>query len=153
MLEHLIWSDNCTGQFKNARMFYWLCRVHKENNIQHIWSFFEAGHGKGEHDGASACVKRALAREKLKFEDFVKFRDARAIIDWCNTKLSKRTSESSIIQRFFWLVEENYIFSRQDCETINGSVKWHLFKSSNANTWTIWTRELACFFPICIAGD
>ena len=78
-------------------MFYWLCRVHKENNIQHIWSFFEAGHGKGEHDGAGACVKRALAREQLKFEDVVKFKDACVIVDWCNTKLSTRTSESSII--------------------------------------------------------
>ena len=36
--------------------------------MQHVWSFFEARHGKGEHDGASACVKRGLSREKLKFE-------------------------------------------------------------------------------------
>ena len=46
MREHLIWSDNCTGQFKNARMFYWLSRAHKETNIPHMWSFFEVGHGK-----------------------------------------------------------------------------------------------------------
>jgi hypothetical protein len=105
MREHLIWSDNCMGQFKNGRIFYWLCRVHKENNIQHIWSFFEAGHGKGEHDGVGACVKRALAREQLKFED------ARAIVDWCNTKLSRRTSDNSIIQCLFWLVEENDILT------------------------------------------
>ena len=29
-------------------------------NIKHIWSFFESGHGKGEHDGARACIKHAL---------------------------------------------------------------------------------------------
>ena len=28
--------------------------------------FFEAGHGKVDHDGAGACVKRALVKEKLK---------------------------------------------------------------------------------------
>jgi hypothetical protein len=145
MREHLIWLDNCMDQFKNARMLYWLFRFHKENNIQHMWGFFEAIHGKGEHDGVGECVKRALAREQLKFEDAKKFRDAHAIVDWCNTKLSTRTSDNSIIQCFFWLVEENNILSQQECETINGSAKWHSFKSSNANPWTIWTREIACF--------
>ena len=81
-----------------------------------------------------------------------KFGDARAIVDWCNTKLSTRTNDNSIIKRFFWLVEENDILTRQDCETINGSAKWHSFKSSNANTWTIWTRELACFCQYYIAS-
>lgn len=97
MAQHLIWSDNCMRRFKNASMFYWLSRVHKENNIQHMWSFFEDGHGKGEHDGAGACVKRALARKQLKFEEKTKFRDARAIMDWCNTKLSIGSSENSTI--------------------------------------------------------
>ena len=44
-----------------------------------MWSFFEVRHDKGEHDGASACVKRALAREQLKFEESAKFRHAHAI--------------------------------------------------------------------------
>ena len=55
--EHWIWSDGCAGQFKSARSFYWLSHIHKETEIRHTWSFFETGHGKGEHDGASACVK------------------------------------------------------------------------------------------------
>jgi hypothetical protein len=38
------------------------------SGIQHFWNFMEARHGKGEHDGAGACVKRALAREELKYE-------------------------------------------------------------------------------------
>ena len=33
-----------------------------------MWNFFETGHSKGEHDGVDKCVKRALSREKLKFE-------------------------------------------------------------------------------------
>ena len=51
------------------------------------------------------------------------------------------------------MVEESNITSHHDCETINGSTKWHSFKSSNASTWTIWTRELACFCDSCIAGN
>ena len=55
MYRHIIWSDNCASQFKNACMFYWLCRMHVERGVPHIRSFFEFGHGKGEHDGAGAC--------------------------------------------------------------------------------------------------
>ena len=66
MDRHIIWSDNCTGQFKNARMFYRLCRMHVERGVPHIWNFFESDHGKGEHDGAGACVKRALVKEDQK---------------------------------------------------------------------------------------
>ena len=74
-------------------------------------SFFKVGNGKGEHDGAIACIKRVLTREKLKFEESTKFRYAHAIMDWCNRKLSTRSSENSIIQCFFWLVEEDKILS------------------------------------------
>jgi hypothetical protein len=28
-----------------------------KKNITHCWNFFETGHGKGEHDGAGACIK------------------------------------------------------------------------------------------------
>ena len=30
------------------------------------WNFFGSGHGKGEHDGAGAVIKRALTHEQLK---------------------------------------------------------------------------------------
>ena len=26
--RHFIWSDGCAGQFKNARVFEWLCLLH-----------------------------------------------------------------------------------------------------------------------------
>jgi len=81
-----------------------------------MWNFFEAGHGKGEHDGAGACVKRILARQQLKFEDAIKFKDACGIVDWCNTRLcTPGSSEYSTVHRFFWLVEEENILPRLDC--------------------------------------
>jgi len=42
-------------------------------------------------------VKRALAREQLKFEDLVKFQDAHAIMDWCNANISTKSKENSTI--------------------------------------------------------
>jgi len=59
--------------------------------------FFKAGHGKGEHDRDGTCVKRALTREQLKFEDSVKFQDAYAIMDWCYTNISTISKENSTI--------------------------------------------------------
>ena len=87
MERHIILSDNCIGQFKNTRMFYWLCRMHVERGDPHIWSFFESDHGKGEHDGAVACVKRALVKEQLKILG-EKILDAHSIVDWCSSTLS-----------------------------------------------------------------
>ena len=39
----------------------------------------EAGHGKGEHDGASACIKGALACEELKYKDGAISTDVKSI--------------------------------------------------------------------------
>ena len=57
MDRHIIWFDNYTGQFKNAYMFYWLCRMHIERGETHIWIFFEFDHGNGERDATSICMK------------------------------------------------------------------------------------------------
>jgi len=71
--------------------------MHREYNILY-GLFFEVQHGEGEHDGAGACVKRALDREQLKFEDSVKFQDAHAIMDLCNTNISIGSKDNSTIQ-------------------------------------------------------
>ena len=44
----------------HLRPFYALCGYHRNENIKHIWNFFESGNGKGEHDVAGACIKCAL---------------------------------------------------------------------------------------------
>lgn len=56
--------------------------------MPHIWSFFEFNHGKGEHDGAEACVKRALVKEKLKISA-TQLLDAPSIVEWCGLALSQ----------------------------------------------------------------
>ena len=63
--HHIIWSNNCASQFKNAQMLYWLRRMQRLSRIKYMWNFTEVGHGKGEHDGVGTCIKRALAREEL----------------------------------------------------------------------------------------
>jgi hypothetical protein len=60
MDQHWIWSDGCANQLKNDCVFQWLCILHKKLKVPHICNYFESGHGKGEHDGAGACIKRVL---------------------------------------------------------------------------------------------
>ena len=65
-LQHIIWLDNCASQFNNARMFYWLSKMHKLCRSQYMWNFTVASHENTENDGASMCIKRALAYKELK---------------------------------------------------------------------------------------
>ena len=85
--EHWVWSDGCDGQFKSARSFYWLSRFHKKTNIRHTWNFFEIGHGKGEHDGAGACVKHALRRYQLN-HSASRLANSLDDVNWCKDNLS-----------------------------------------------------------------
>ncbi|XP_057867281.2 uncharacterized protein LOC131074642 [Cryptomeria japonica] len=148
--QHLIWLDNCTAQFKNARMFYWLTRMHVTSGVQHFWNFIEAGHGKGEHDGAGACVKRALTREELKNEGGAMLIDAKTIVQWCNSTMGPGNVGKSMISRYFWLIRECNIENYLDCCTLIGSSDMHSFRSSNATSLVIYTRQIACFCSLCM---
>ena len=55
--------------------------------MPHIWNFLESGHGKGEHNGVGACVKRALVKELLNISA-VELLDVCSIVDWCSLALS-----------------------------------------------------------------
>ena len=80
--NHFVWSDGCAAQFKSSQPFYALCRYHKIYKIPHVWSFFESGHGKGEHDGAGACIKRALRKHQMSYpEDHLD--NAHDVVEWC----------------------------------------------------------------------
>ena len=84
------------------------------------WSFFESGHGKGEHDGAGkrvglmpnlpnlvkfalylmylvflgACVKSALRRYQLK-PDVELLDNAQKVVQWCTSNMTLSTSSTS----------------------------------------------------------
>ena len=79
--------------FKNALMFYWLCSMYIERRVPHIWSFLKSSHGnQGGHDGAGACMKRALVKEQLKIST-AELLDARRIFDRCSLALSQWGSQ------------------------------------------------------------
>lgn len=85
-----------------------------------MWNFCEVGNGKGEHDGAGACIKRALAQEELKYTNKEKLIDARDIVEWCNAKMGLGNQGRPLVHRFFWLIDDTNIAKYEYCCTLKG---------------------------------
>jgi hypothetical protein len=49
--------------------------------VPHIWNYFYFGHGKGEHDGVGACIKRELCRKEMKFPTTSLIQDEKSIVE------------------------------------------------------------------------
>ena len=64
--SHWVWSDGAASQFKARRPFYFVARYYQLTGLQMMHNFSASGHGKGEHDGAGAVIKRTLTHEELK---------------------------------------------------------------------------------------
>ena len=114
-----------------------------------MWNFIEVGHGKGEHDGAGACIKRVLAHEELKYKDGAILIDAKSIVQWCNATMGPGKEGESTVRRFFWLIDNTNIAPYQDCCTLIGSSELHSFRSSDAGSRSIHTQKMACYCLSC----
>ena len=159
MTQRWIWSDGCGAEIKSARQFLWLWHWHRATSVSVMWSFFDTGHGKGEHDGAGACVKRALPRYQLQ-HDSVRLRDVQHVSDWCREHIgtsaasSFRRRDAGEVSRWFWTVSSSVIASIQsfDCRTVKGTQQLHSILSSDHPDPTIYTWELSCFCGRCMVG-
>ena len=98
--HHLIWSDGCPEQFKNARVFQWLCLLHIKYKVPHIWNYFETGHGKVENDGTGACIKNSLRREEMNFTGSL-LQDTTSIVKWCASMMGEQETRKNLVQRIF----------------------------------------------------
>ena len=50
---------------------------------------------------------------------------------------------------FFWLIYNTNIAPYEDYCTLTGSSELHSFRSSDAGSWSIHTRKMACYCPSC----
>ena len=88
-----------------------------------IHNYFGSGHGKGEHDGAGAVIKRALTHEQLKV-DGATLNNAASLVEFL-TVMSKRKSDwSSLnkVDKVFWEIKVGDV-SRDiqwDCMRVTG---------------------------------
>ena len=96
-------------------MFYQLSRMYVTSGVKHFLNFIEVGHGKEEHDGARACVKRELSREELQYEGGAILQHAKTIVQWCTSMMGLGNTSESMVSRYFWLIREPNIENLQDC--------------------------------------
>jgi hypothetical protein len=116
--------------------------------VPHIWNYFEIGHGKGEHDGAGACIKTALRREEMKFTG-ARLRDAASIVKWCASVMGEQATRKSLVRRIFWEVTNVDRSQTHRVNTVHGTRQFHSIRSSDNSALQIWTRLKACFCSSC----
>ena len=61
-----MWANGAASQFKARRPYYFVARYYQMTGLHMMHNFSASGHGKGEHDGAGAVIKRTLTHEELK---------------------------------------------------------------------------------------
>ena len=71
--------------------------------MPHVWNYFETGHGKGKHDGASPCIKTSLCTEEMKVTGD-RLRDVASIVKWCASVMGEQAIGKHLVQTIFWEV-------------------------------------------------
>jgi len=54
--------------------------------------FFETRHGKGEHDGVGACIKRSLRRYQMNHSAY-RLANSSDVVNWCKQNLNHEFNE------------------------------------------------------------
>ena len=91
-------------------------------NIQMNWNFFGSDHGKGEHDGAGAIVKRMLTAEQLK-PNGVKMQNSHDVVQWLQSQLK----DDDVVPCSFVEVPLGAVDRKRKwgCNTFKGTRKTH----------------------------
>ena len=81
-LTHIhLHTDGCAGQYKNSKMFAWLCKM-LSKHVTILYHFFCSNHGKGPCDTLGAIVKNLLrSEEKLRSAVWANAEDARLLLE------------------------------------------------------------------------
>ena len=139
----------CLGQtigFANCFRYYSL------TGIEMLWSFFASGHGKGEHDGAGAIVKRALTHEQLK-PDAWHMKCAKDVVDFLKHKFHDGHTNAEV-NRIFWEIQEADVPREKmwNCKRVDGTRALHCVNGySEADKCALCYRPLSCFCEFCMS--
>ena len=157
--QHWVWSDGAASQFKAKRPFYFVARYGTMTNIQMTHHFSGSGHGKGEHDGAGAVIKRHLTQEQLK-PNSVKLQCTADVVPFLRQTMSEganATYPSKIrpVTRVFWEVKEANVdrSKRWDCKPVPNARGLHCVSGhSLTNGKALRCRQFSCFCSACMKG-
>ena len=112
-----------------------------------LWNFFGTGHGKGEHDGAGAVIKRALTAEQLDANG-AKLQNAHDVVEWLTWKMADDGR-----QRLFVEVKMNDVdrSNAYTCQTVKGTRNTHcVLGFSRKDPTQVLLRSLSCFCSYCV---
>lgn len=93
------WSDGCSAQYKNRKLFDLLLHHVEDFGITASWNFFATSHGKGAVDGVSARMKDSARRHSLRALNEGHILDPKDFYDHCVTALPK--------MKFFYVTSED----------------------------------------------
>ena len=117
-----------------------------------LWSFFASGHGKGEHDGAGAIIKRALTHEQLK-PDGWPMKCAKDVVSFLKHKFHDESAQSGV-NRIFWEVKPAEVPRERkwNCKRVEGSRSLHCVNGHSMNDkCALRYRDLSCFCLFCMS--
>ena len=149
--RHYVWSDGAASQFKAKRPFYFVARYFGMTNIEMMWNFFGSGHGKGEHDGAGAVIKRTLTHEQLK-ENGWHLKCAGDVVAFLKHRFC--SADNGGVSRMFWEIKEGDVPRERhwDCKRVIGSRSMHCVNGYSAtNKCALRSKKLSCFCYSCMS--
>lgn len=102
-----VWTDGSSNQFRCCDKHWW----QSELGLPCTWNHWQAGHGKGEHDGVGTHIKAAARREQAR-QGGVRIDSAHTFFEFCAARLSapalehsaaKAAATSTVERRFVWV--------------------------------------------------
>jgi len=103
---------------------------------------------KGQHDGASACIKNALRGGQRKFIR-TNFQDAKSIVKWCTIVMGEQSTRKRKVRMIFSNVKNVDHSHTYQVNTVHGAQGFYSFRSLDNSTVQIWTRNMSCFCGSC----
>ena len=144
--RHWVWSHEYAAQFKSKRPFFFVSRYYQLTGIEMTWNYFAAGHGKSEHDGAGAVIKRTLTHEQLKPNAWP-MKCATDVVAFLKHSFCNIDNKSSV-NKIFWEIKDHEVPREQmwNCKHLKGSWEMHCVNSySSTDRCAFKWRSLSCF--------
>jgi hypothetical protein len=163
ILTHIhLHTDGCAGQYKNSKMFAWLCEM-LGKHVAILYHFFCSNHGKGPCDTLGAIVKNRLrSEEKLRGAVWANAEEARALLENHFNGVSSSSSEGvpadgeagRVYKRLDFVVVprgavDNATYNQ--VPTIKGSKSKHFFMARPGSELVV--SKVSCTCMRCLQGD
>ena len=106
------------------------------------WNDLGSGHGKGEHNGVGAVIKRVVKSEQLDDKD-AKLQNVHDVVEWLTWKMSNEGKNRSFIE-----VDKSKSYG---CKLVKRRRKTHcVLGFGRKDTTQLLFYSLSCFCSMCI---